>query len=256
MHVLFALLLIAAQAPLAFEVASIKLNRSADSRRQIGPAPGGRFLVTNTTLRDLLPYAYGLPQAQASFRVIGGPAWIDDDRFDITASVAGTWTPQQMSEMLRTLLADRFGLVAHRELREMPTYALVVASQPRRLTRSAVDQAACDARRAAIQRREPVPPPVAGAPPICGTGRTIPGAIRAVGQTTDALATSLAPFVSRVVADRTQLEGLWDYELTWNDPDGPSIFTALQEQLGLKLESTYGPVDVVVIDRVEHPKED
>lgn len=263
---------VCAQAPLAFEAASVKLNKSGDWRKQIGPAPGGRFLATNNTLRDLLPMAFGLPQQQAGFRILGGPQWIDEDRFDITANVTGTWTPQQMSEMLRTLLADRFKLTAHRETREMPTYALVVASQNLRLKRSTVDQAACDARRAAIQRREPVSPPVAGAPPICGTGRTMPGTIAAVGQTMGALVTTLAPWVSRVVVDRTQLTGLWDYELKWTpdqplqlppdappitiDPNGPSIFTALQEQLGLKLESTHGPVDVVVIDAVVHPTED
>jgi len=252
-------LVLAAQTPLSFEVASVKLNRSGDSRKQIGPAPGGRFIASNNTLRDLIPYAFRLPQAQAGFRIVGGPKWIDDDRFDIVASVNGTWTPPQMSEMLQTLLVDRFRLSAHRETRELPTYALVVTSQNSRLRRSVVDQAACDARRAAIQRREPVPAPAPGAPPICGTGRTIPGSISAVGGSMDSLAMTLASFVGRVVIDRTAMSGLYDFELNWTaeiDQNGPSIFTALQEQLGLKLESTRGPVDVIVIDRVDHPTED
>ena len=257
---------------LAFDAASVKPNKSGDWRKQIGPAPGGRFASTNTPLRDLIAFAYGVSQDNSSFR-IAGPKWIDDDRFDVVANVMGTWTPEQMREMVRTLLADRFKLSAHSESRELPTYALVVASsRPLQVRRSQVDQALCDARRAAIQRREPVPPPQSGAPPVCGTGRVVPGTITAIGQTMTSLTSSLSRFVDRAVADRTNLVGLFDFELKWTpdvlpqlppdapplniDPNGPSIFTALQEQLGLKLESTRGPVDVVVIDRVQRPTED
>jgi uncharacterized protein (TIGR03435 family) len=259
-------------ATLAFEAASIKLNTSGDWRKSLGPAPGGRFLATNNALRALIAFAYGVDQSTAGFRIVGGPQWIDDDRFDVAAKVDGTWTPQQMSEMLRALLADRFTLAAHHETRELPVYALVAAAGGARLRRSEVDQAACDARRAAVQRREPVPPIPPGATPVCGTGRTNPGAITAVGWTIDTLSSAVAPFVGRSVVDRSGLSGLFDFELTWTpdqsaqlppdapritiDPNGPSIFTALQEQLGLKLESARGPVDVVVIDRVEHPTPD
>lgn len=259
-------------ATLAFEAASIKLNTSGDWRKSLGPAPGGRFLATNNALRALIAFAYGVDQSTAGFRIVGGPQWIDDDRFDVAAKVDGTWTPQQMSEMLRALLADRFTLAAHHETRELPVYALVAAAGGARLRRSEVDQAACDARRAAVQRREPVPPVPPGATPVCGTGRTNPGAITAVGWTIDTLSSAVAPFVGRSVVDRSGLSGLFDFELTWTpdqsaqlppdapritiDPNGPSIFTALQEQLGLKLESARGPVDVVVIDRVEHPTPD
>jgi uncharacterized protein (TIGR03435 family) len=259
--------------PLAFEAASIKQNTSGDWRRAMGPAPGGRFTATNVPARDLIAYAYGVSQDSVSFRIVGGPKWIDEDRFDITANVTGTWTPQQMRVMMRTLLTDRFRLMARMEMREMPTYALaVVPNQPLRLRRSIVDEAACQARREAIQRREPVPPPVPGAPPICGTARTIPGTITAVGGSMTSLASTLGQFVSRSVVDRTELSGLFDFELKWTpdtipqvppdapplniDPNGPSIFTALKEQLGLRLESTHGPVDVAVIDRVERPSPD
>lgn len=262
--------LAATQPPLAFEAASVKVNASGDWRRGMGPAPGGRFTATNTPARDLIAYAFGVSQDSVGFRIVGGPAWIDQDRFDVAASVAGIWTPPQMREMVRTLLADRFKLAAHMEARELPTYALVVvANQPLRLRRSAVDEAACRARRDAIQRREPVPPPVPGAPPICGTGRTMPGTITAIGGSMSALASSLGQFVGRSVSDRTQLVGLFDFELRWTpdaiprvapdappldiDPNGPSIFTALPEQLGLKLESTRGPVDVVIIDSMQRP---
>jgi uncharacterized protein (TIGR03435 family) len=259
--------------PPAFEAASIKPNTSGDWRRAMGPAPGGRFTATNVPSRDLIAYAYGISQDSVSFRIVGGPKWIDDERFDVNAAVTGTWTPAQMREMMRTLMADRFALAAHAETREMPTYTLAaVPNQPLRLRRSVVDEAACQRRREAIQRREPVPPPVPGAPPICGTARTIPGTITAVGGSMPSLASTLGQFVNRSVVDRTGLSGLFDFELKWTpdtppvvppdapplniDPNGPSIFTALQEQLGLKLESTRGPVDVVVIDRVQRPTAD
>jgi uncharacterized protein (TIGR03435 family) len=164
----------------------------------------------------------------------------------------------------------------------MATYALVAASQTLgpRLRASEIDQAACDARRTAIQRREPVPLIAPGAKPVCGTGRTAPGMITAIGWKIDALATAITPFVNRVVSDRTHLIGLYDFDLKWTpdtlprlpagapadqpftfngvaiDQNGPSLFTALKEQLGLKLESAKGLVDVVAIDRVEHPTPD
>src|SRR5262245_8658679 len=141
----------AAQAPSAFEAASVKINDSGDLRRSIGPAPGGRFLATNSTLRALVAFAFSIPQDAAGFRFVGGPKWFDDQHFDINAKVSGSWTPQQISEMLRSLLIDRFKLAAHRETREMPTYALIKVSQALgpQLRPSDIDQAACDARRAA-----------------------------------------------------------------------------------------------------------
>ena len=261
--------LVGAQAPASFEAASVKQNTSGDWRKSIGPAPGGRFVAINNTLRDLLPFAFAVPQQMAAIRIVGGPQWIDEDRYDVTAKVDGAWSLPQMSNMLRALLADRFKLVAHRETRELPTYALVTASANSLLRRSDVSQAACDARRAAIQRREAIPPAEPGAKPVCPTGRTLPGSIAAVGWSMDALATTLSQWVGRVIVDRTQLAGLFDFELRWTpdqpirlpddappiaiDPNGPSIFTALQEQLGLCLESEKGPVEVLVVDRAERP---
>jgi uncharacterized protein (TIGR03435 family) len=263
----------AGQVPQAFDVASVKGNKSGDWRKGIGPAPGGRFVATNSPLRDLIGFAFGISQDSLGFRIIGGPKWIDDDRFDVVAKVDGTSTRQQTNEMSRALLVDRFKLAAHSETRDLPTYTLVVDSKRRfQLRRSAVDDAACQARRAAIQRREPVPPTSPGATPICGTSRIIPGTITAIGSSMDSLTSSLTQFAGRATTNGTTLTGLYDFELTWTpeqmprlppdapplniDPNGPSLFTALQEQLGLKLESTRGPVDVVVIDRVEHPTPD
>jgi len=116
----------ASNAP-GFEVASVKLNTSGDWRKSIGPAPGGRFLATNNTLKDLIPFAYGLPQATAGIRIVGGPGRIDSDRFDVVAKTDGAPSPQEIGAMPRTLLKDRFKLSAHTEARDLPVYALVVA---------------------------------------------------------------------------------------------------------------------------------
>jgi uncharacterized protein (TIGR03435 family) len=261
----------------SFDVASVKRNTSGDWRKSIGPAPGGRFLATNQTLRELMPFAFGLPQMTANIRIVGGPKWIDSDRFDVVAKANGTPSPQEMGAMLRTLLKDRFKLSAHTETRELPIYTLVMAKSDGAygpgLRRSDVSEVDCAARRAAVRRREPVPPPQPGKPPVCGGGRTVPGKITGVGWSMEQLVTSLAPFASRVVLERTGLSGLFDFEIEWTpdqpprqppddpeplriDPNGPSLFTALQEQLGLKLQSTNGPVDVLVIDRAEKPSED
>ena len=239
----------------------------------MGPAPGGRFTATNVPSRDLIVYAYGISQDSVSFRIVSGPKWIDEDRFDVNAVVTGAWTPPQMREMMRTLMADRFRLAAHADTREMPTYTLVVVpNQPLLLRRSVVDEAACQKRREAIQRREAVPPPVPGAPPICGTARTIPGTITAVGDSMTSLASTLGQFVNRSVVDsyatgrpvrlRAEVDARHDAAGAARRPaaeyrsERAFDFTALQEQLGLKLESARGPVDVIVIDRVEHPTED
>ena len=171
----------------------------------MGPAPGGRFTATNVTFRELVPFAYGLSQATARIRIIGGPSWIDSDRFDVDAKGEGMPTPQEMSAMLRTLLADRFMLAAHTETRELQVYALVPSkvdgSFGPKLRRSDVSEAACDARRAAIRRNEAVPPVVPGAVPVCGTGRSRPGSVTAVGYGLGWLTDTLGPLVGRVVLD-------------------------------------------------------
>jgi uncharacterized protein (TIGR03435 family) len=263
--------------PLAFDVASIKPNKSGDWRKGIGPAPGGRFTATNTTFRELVRFAYGFSQWTGNTRVTGGPQWIDTDHFDVVAKAQGMPSPQEMRVLVRTMLAERFRLLAHTETKELPVYALVMAksdgSYGPHLRRSEVSEEACAARRAAVRRNEPVPPVQPGAVPVCGTERSRPGAVMAVGRSMASLADTLGPFVGRVVLDRTGLIGLVDLNLEWTpdpipqprpddpdppriDPHGPSVFSALVEQLGLKLESTKGPVGVLVIDRLEHPTED
>jgi len=262
----------ATTSPLQFDVASVKPNRSGDSRRAIGPGPGG-FTALNSSVRELVAMAYGVSQSLAQINVIGGPAWVESERFDIDAKTGVERLPAaQISEMLRTLLRDRFQLKAHKETREREVYALVVADAARglgpRLTAATYD---CAARYAALARKEtpePLPPPRPDGRRTC-SGQTRPGNLYAIGFQIDSLADSLAPFVGRVVVNRTGLAGGYNFDVEWTpeqapvagpdgddrriDPNGPSIFTAVREQLGLKLDSQRAPVEVVVIDSIERP---
>jgi bla regulator protein blaR1 len=269
----------AADSP-SFEAASVKPNKSGDRRTAMIFQPGGRFNATNVTLQMLISTAYGTPQPLPSFQIIGGPDWIDADRFDVVAKAPGDIQPGPdgpLPLMVRTLLKERFGLVVHTETRDLPVYALVMARSDRK-TGSQLKPAAVDC--AAIMARgrggQPPLPPQPGERPPCGI-RLTPGDMAGGGMSIAQFAFAVARYVNRPVLNKTELAGNFDFDLRWTpeqmppagppgppgapappaiDPNGPSIFTAVQEQLGLKLESTKGPVDVVVIDRAEHPTED
>jgi uncharacterized protein (TIGR03435 family) len=255
-----------------FEVASVKVGR-AGQPPNVGLV-GGRFSATSTPLKPLLQLAYapsngGLLRSQ----IIGGPAWIDSDIFDIDAKAEGDSrpTPDQMWQMVRSLLEDRFQLQVHREMRELPLYYLVVAKSGK-LKLS--------------QDQTPVDP---AAPRIYDPAAAVPprGAFRMIGKPSptaltivmtgnavrmDALMNMLQQYLDRPLIDKTGLSGLYDAELQFDmasgspgasagnaaaasEPGIGSIFTAIQEQLGLKLESSKGPVEVLVIDSVQRPTE-
>jgi len=271
----------AARSP-TFEVASVKVNKSGDPGINFRMQPGGRFTVTNAPLREMIRMAY---QVQP-FQIVGGPDWLTKDRFDVVAKGPEN-TPfgpaAQQSPvfgMIRSLLADRFKLKAHREARDMPTYALVLARSDGRLgprlEKSTLDCAAMMRARAGRGGPAPGPPPPLqpGARPQCGMIMT-PASMAGDGVSMAQIAQSLSIRASRVVTDKTGLEGVWAFDMSFApeftgalgppppgaqlptaDPNAPSLFTALQEQLGLKLDSQHGPVDVLVIDSVEHPTED
>jgi bla regulator protein blaR1 len=248
-----------------FEVATVKPNRSGLPNTNFGLQPGGRFSATNAPLREIIRMAYGVPDLQ----IVGAPDWIRAERFDIVAKANGNPPVQEVLLMLRTLLADRFRLAVHNEKREVPIYALVLARPDRglgpRLRPAATDCAAIMA-----AARNGVPPPSSNRI-LCGT-RVRPGVLAVGGLTMSGIASAFWPLVSRIVVDRTELQGNFDLDLDFapdsaaggqgvsNEPpsvsQAASIFTAVQEQLGLKLESTRGPVEVLVIDRVEPPTPD
>jgi uncharacterized protein (TIGR03435 family) len=237
-------------------VASVKPNNAAEARGFSEYLPGGRFTATAITVRDLLRIAYRIQP----YQLVGAPAWFSARRFDIEAKVEDQPAPSQQV-LLRALLKDRFKLAIHNETRELPVFALVLARGDGKLgpqlTSSVLDCAAYLA--------GPHGPPEPGRTPNCATNisvRSLSG--RAI--TMSQLATSLAPLVSRFTVDKTGLKGGFDVDLTWTpeqvspNTDATSnselsIFTALQEQLGLKLVSGRGPVEVLVMDRLEEPSE-
>lgn len=276
----------------SFEVASIKPNNSGDGRVMMQNQPG-RFTATNITLRLLIRNAYQLQDFQISggpswigsdhFDIVAKiEASVQDE---IAASgppiPAPGQGPTKLQLMIRSLLAERFKLVVHTETKEQPIYALVLARSDGKLgpqlKKSETDCAALIASRGRGPMPPPGPPPP-GQPMPCGV-RIGTGNMSVGGAPLSQVANSLGIFAGRIVQDRTGLTGNYDFTLTWTpdqlpqrppgapgdqpirvngvdiDPNGPSLFTAIQEQLGLKLDSQRGPVELLVIDRAEKPVE-
>ena len=265
-------LVLVAQGSSSFEVASIK-PRTGDPAFSVSSSPD-RFIDPDATLSSLIQYAYDVRE----FQVAGGPDWIRSDRFDVSAKAPAVVSDQQTRLMMRQLLVERFGLKTHTESREMPVYALVTARTDgqlgERLRRSAID---CAAVRSANGGGAPAR--ASGElPPTCSwrVAITTSGSAHLLldGSPISQLTAFLERMVRRVVMDRTSLSGTWDIQLEFaaeqfntrvplapDTPvaparDGLSIFTALEEQLGLRLESRRGQVSMVVIDSVEPPTPD
>ena len=240
-----------ASAP-AFEVASIKQNVSGSGSASSSFRPGGQVAITNRTLENIIRITYQLQ----TFQVVGGPDWIRTDRWDIVAKGEGDPPFERMLAMMKTMLADRFKLAVHQERRELPSYALVLARPDGPLgpqvKPSSVD---CNAITDAARLRGGTPAPAPGAGPQCGVSMNT-GRLQASARTMSDLARTLSSVAERLVVDKTGLSVAYDAELKWSDSEGPSLFTAIQEQLGLKLEAQRGPVDVLVIDRAERPMGD
>jgi uncharacterized protein (TIGR03435 family) len=250
----------------SFDVASIKPNNSGSlAIREVG----GRFTATNITLNQLVVYAY-FPRNKPFLesQLVGGPSWGSSDRFDIEAKLEGdgrSITNDQMQVMVQTLLEDRFRLRVHTETRESPIYELVVVKAGK-MQPSAGDGPLPE------WARTP-PGPAMAAPPLV-PGRTMIS-IDPSGATITGIKVSISNFVAnlegqleRHVVDKTGLKGLYDIHLPFNPDDLaagvtagpqstraelPSIFAALQDQLGLKLNPVKGSVDVVVIDSAVRP---
>jgi uncharacterized protein (TIGR03435 family) len=239
-----------AQAPATtFDVVSVKPNLTGESGSGTDSKPD-RISATNVTLRSLILRAYN----KQEFQVLGGPEWIANDRFDVVARGSAN---SDRGAQLQAMLADRFKLTTHTEMRDRPVYFLVAARADKRLG-PAVTPATIDCsgdQDPGARRRE------AGLN-ICGlrtsTGRN-GGTVTGGGLTLERIAATLANYgADRPVIDRSGIDGIFDFTLKWvNQPTGNaedvSFFTAVQEQLGLKLEPGTAPVEVLVIDRAEHP---
>jgi uncharacterized protein (TIGR03435 family) len=254
-----------AQKPLAFEVASIKPSNSVERLSGIQRQPGGRVTITNMTLRTLITFAYQI----TGYQLVGGPSWADRDTFDVLARVNGnpTWgtpgsgSPDPAQEAMQSLLADRFKLKMHRETRDMDVYALVLAKEG--TPGPALTPSTNDCKALAEQAREGKPSPSrppGGGPTPCSILGSV-GRISFDGFGMPQVANMLIGQAGRIVVDRTGLSGNWQFVLTFTpegatDSNAPSFFTALREQLGLKLESTRAPVDVFVVNHAEKPTTD
>jgi uncharacterized protein (TIGR03435 family) len=239
----------------AFEAASIKINRSGDVRTSMRLLPGGHVEARNRTLHLLIQSAFALQD----FQIIGGPKWETSTRFDITTRGGDRQiTQNDVRAMLQTLLAGRFKLVVHHETREFSVYALRLERNGRLGPSMRNPDADCFVGRGAPP---PLPQPGDSRPMACGFTESA-GDLTARGVDMAALAIELTEYTDRPVVDQTGLKGNFNLSLKWSpdsstaDANLPSIFTAVREQLGLKLEGIKGPVDVLVIDRVEMPSED
>lgn len=194
----------------------------------------GRLTVSNDTVKELIQLAFGVKD----FQIIGGPGWLGTATYDIVATTgtADDLTDERLAPLLQSLLEDRLGLKFHRETKESTVYSLVVAKGGPKMT---LDTSEGESSSHTNSK----------------SGRTT----MVVSKVTAAkLAFRLERYVGRRVIDHTGLTAAYDFTLTWSqdqsaDPTGPSIFTALQEQLGLKLDSAKGKVDMIVIDGVEKP---
>jgi uncharacterized protein (TIGR03435 family) len=274
---LIALLASSLWAQKADVVSSIKPNKSNDNRRMFSMMPGGRMNATNVTLKALIVVAYGIREYQIS----GLPSWAESERYDVMVKPDGATdeaapparpptdaemkTQQERNRaMLQAVLADRFGLVVHKETKELPIYSLVVGKNGPKLT-EATEQPPMEAESGGpqIARGGAAGAPVRGAQMIrMGRGQLS-------GQMPiSALASQLSSSLGRNVIDNTGLTGSYDIKLTWSPEDGapvgpdappsesgPSVFTAIQEQLGLKLENSKGQVEVVFVDKAQKPTE-
>lgn len=289
MRVLPVFLLLGSMAPSSFtqsarptfEVASIRLNtQCSPGGRSSGASIPGRVALQCADLRDLILTAYGIygdgaNPASGSFRmqVIGGPAWMDMNRYDIAAKPVGNPPRSEMyGPMMQSLLEDRFRLKVHREVQKGPVYFLSIAKNGSKLR--AANEDGC------IIADIDHPSSGNASAPICGKPKTrsagLVAAIDIPGATVANLCSQLSLVMDREVIDRTGIDGRFDIHLEVTPADlqpkfvagraveeqgqsaadegaGPSISTALQQQLGLKLETGRGPVQVIVVDQIEEP---
>jgi uncharacterized protein (TIGR03435 family) len=232
-----------------FDVATIKLSNPATPGRQF-MAKGHEFITINTTLNDLITFAYGLNIRQ----IVRGPAWLASEKYDLDVKSEGGSQPTdaQWKMMIQKLMADRFKLTYHHESRELPAYVLTVGKNGPKLKTSEADPGALPG----IGFRGFGNMPVSNA------------------SMADFAAMMQGSVLDRPMIDRTGLKARYDFVLKWTPDDSqfigmrppgaslpgndkpdapPSLFTAIQEQLGLKLESAKAAVDVLVIDHVEMP---
>jgi uncharacterized protein (TIGR03435 family) len=250
----------------SFEVASVRRNVT-DGHYGGGlatPQPGGRFVGVGVTLKRLIADAYG------GRPIVGGPPWLETDRFDINARASGDRSPAQIFEMLKPLLAERFKLLCHTESRDMPVYVMSAVRPDGKLGPKLRESDV----KCSDEARNYFPRAAPRDPPPCGDFRLGARTFTARGMTMSGLADVLRGRVGRAVIDRTGLTAAYDFDIEWSSDlglqqappdsagasaltaDGISLFTAFQEQLGLRLQSARVPVEVIVVDSAQPPTPD
>ncbi len=279
----------------AFEVASVKPNKSGDPARSnfpLGPGDvyvpnGGLFAASNFPLATYIFFAYKIKGNQAQYLLPQLPAWVTSERFDIQARAEGAPGKDDMRLMMRSLLSDRFKLALHSETRQVPVLALVLLKPGKtgpQLRQHADDSAPCQTVVPPASQQDPARTPLpsqtvaGGFPTLCNGILGLPPSelgrmrIGARNVTLGFLADSLSswPEAGRPMVDQTGLSGTFDFILEWvpersstgppgvelpAETAGPTFDEALREQLGLRMESQKAPVDVIVVDHVERPGE-
>lgn len=226
-----------AAAPPKYDIASIKPNTDTDFRFAFRIEPGGSLSATGITLQRLMMSAFNVQD----FRIVGGPEWLTARRWDVQAKPDRPATQDQIRSMLRALLETRFHLRSHSEVRQLPVFELSVDRKGPKVPRVKDPEEKLDVRLG-------------------------PGSIQLTNNTAATFASQLSYSLNRPVVDKTNLSGKFDFALRWTPdpsetpdqpasaPIGPSIFTALAEQLGLRLKAAHGPVEVIVIDGVQLPQ--
>ncbi len=223
--------------PLKFEAISIKPNKSATERSSFR-INADRLSASNISARSLIETGYGVK----TYQVFGAPDWLSTERFDVEAKSEQSATRGQMNEMLRNLLAERFMLSAHRDSKDIPVFVLTPAKTGSKLTEAVPDDH----------------PQVMFS--MAGRKMQLTGMKAPVSLLTPWL-TSILMSTARPVLDKTGLAARYDFKMEWlpddapagSATDGPSIYTAIQEQLGLRLDAEKAPFDVLVIDHIERP---
>ncbi|HET9268612.1 MAG TPA: TIGR03435 family protein [Vicinamibacterales bacterium] len=257
-----------------FEVASVKINKSGDNQTRFNFV-GGRIDVINMQLRGIIQAAYRVPANQ----LVNVPGWVNGTRVDIVAKADPKYSVQELQSMLQPLLVQRFKFAFHREMRDMDVYVMTVASRDGRLGPK-LEKSSTNCEELGAQPRSSLAAPKPGELPACGTVPGGPGRIILRGF-------GMGPFVQilglatrgRQVIDETGLQGGYNIDLTYTpealsaaaiaarggaagplagqvDPNGPDLVTAMQEQLGLKLDGRKMALEVMVVDNIEQPTED
>jgi uncharacterized protein (TIGR03435 family) len=218
-----------------FDAASIHRNRGGSQNTQIDTSGAGRLTITNASLKTLIRNAYGV----LSFQLDNEPAWLDTEMYDIQATTGTTESisSESLKLLLQNLLAERFALQVHWETRESTVYALLLDKGGPKFQPGTAEHPGMNTQK--------------GPERVTMTG---------TAQTMAVLTSNLGNQLGRFAVDKTGLSGVWDFTLSWDrqataDSTGPSLFTALREQLGLRLEAQKGPVEILVIDRADHASE-